>query len=153
MRPTQNKAPRRQEHAAAFSCPSTNEVLDGIRDGTANHRSRFYKDITMPFYGFNRPTVKGLLPHMQPIPRAGLPEDIAKASLFLASDDSTFVNGHALVVDGGLTLDAAGPRWSRYGRLFGRRWAFGTEPFSRRPLSRPFGPIIGSTLKGSKGSS
>ena len=54
-------------------------------------------------------TVKGLLAHMQPIPRAGLPEDIAKASLFLASDDSTFVNGHALVVDGGLTH---GRRWS-----------------------------------------
>jgi non-heme chloroperoxidase len=31
------------------------EVVDGIRDGTANHRSQFYKDITMPFYGFNRP--------------------------------------------------------------------------------------------------
>jgi NAD(P)-dependent dehydrogenase (short-subunit alcohol dehydrogenase family) len=54
-------------------------------------------------------TVKGLLAHMQPIPRAGLPEDIAKAALFLASDDSTFVNGHALVVDGGLTH---GRRWS-----------------------------------------
>src|SRR6202795_1764050 len=31
------------------------EVVDGLRDGTANHRSQFYKDITMPFYGFNRP--------------------------------------------------------------------------------------------------
>jgi len=34
------------------------EVVDGIRDGTANHRSQFYKDITMPFYGFNRPGVQ-----------------------------------------------------------------------------------------------
>jgi len=31
------------------------EVVDGLRDGTANHRSQFYKDITMPFYGYNRP--------------------------------------------------------------------------------------------------
>lgn len=31
------------------------EVVDGIRDGTMNHRSQFYKDITMPFYGYNRP--------------------------------------------------------------------------------------------------
>jgi non-heme chloroperoxidase len=31
------------------------EVVDGIRDGTANHRAQFFKDITMPFYGFNRP--------------------------------------------------------------------------------------------------
>ena len=30
-------------------------VVDGIRDGTANHRSQFYMDITMPFYGYNRP--------------------------------------------------------------------------------------------------
>lgn len=37
---------------------------------------------------------------MQPIPRAGLPEDIAHAAAFLASDESTFINGHDLVVDG-----------------------------------------------------
>ena len=35
------------------------EVVDGIRGGTANHRSQFYKDITMPFYGFNRPGATG----------------------------------------------------------------------------------------------
>jgi non-heme chloroperoxidase len=29
-------------------------VVDGIRDGTANHRAQFYEDITIPFYGFNR---------------------------------------------------------------------------------------------------
>jgi non-heme chloroperoxidase len=29
-------------------------VVDGIRDGTANHRAQFYQDITIPFYGFNR---------------------------------------------------------------------------------------------------
>lgn len=34
------------------------EVFDGLRDGTANHRSQFYQDITMPFYGFNRPGAK-----------------------------------------------------------------------------------------------
>ena len=57
-------------------------------------------------------TVEGMkerLMRMQPIPRAGLPEDIAEAALWLASDASTFVNGHALVVDGGLS---AGRRWS-----------------------------------------
>jgi NAD(P)-dependent dehydrogenase (short-subunit alcohol dehydrogenase family) len=45
----------------------------------------------------------------QPIQRAGLPEDIAQAALWLASDDSRFVTGHALVVDGGLT---GGRMWS-----------------------------------------
>ena len=31
------------------------EVFDQIRDGTANHRTQFYLDLTLPFYGFNRP--------------------------------------------------------------------------------------------------
>ena len=31
------------------------EVFDSIRDGTANNRAQFYMDITLPFYGYNRP--------------------------------------------------------------------------------------------------
>jgi non-heme chloroperoxidase len=34
------------------------EVFDWIRDNTANHRSQFYQDVTMSFYGFNRPDAK-----------------------------------------------------------------------------------------------
>ena len=45
----------------------------------------------------------------QPIKRAGLPSDIAEAALWLASDASSFVSGHALVVDGALTT---GRLWS-----------------------------------------
>ena len=33
--------------------------------------------------------------------RAGTPDEVAAAALFLASDDASFVTGHALVVDGG----------------------------------------------------
>ncbi|MFK2825727.1 SDR family NAD(P)-dependent oxidoreductase [Bacillus sp. B190/17] len=38
-----------------------------------------------------------------PMKRFGMPEDIAGAALYLASEHSQFVTGHSLVVDGGLT--------------------------------------------------
>lgn len=40
---------------------------------------------------------------ISPVPRLGQPADIAAATLFLASEDASFVNGSELLVDGGLT--------------------------------------------------
>lgn len=59
----------------------------------------FSKDQSLKAFSAIEENLKGL----QPIRQAGMPEDIAKAALFLASDDSSFITGHALVVDGGLT--------------------------------------------------
>jgi len=38
-----------------------------------------------------------------PLKRAGTPEEVAYCALFLASDESSFVTGSELVVDGGYT--------------------------------------------------
>lgn len=50
------------------------------------------------------PTQKKFFEESTPYPRLGEPEDIAFAAVYLASDESNFVNGHVLVVDGGWTV-------------------------------------------------
>lgn len=53
--------------------------------------------------------LKEFFTQTQPLPRAGIPGDIAAAAVYLASDASAFVTGHNLVVDGGYTV---GAQWS-----------------------------------------
>jgi NAD(P)-dependent dehydrogenase (short-subunit alcohol dehydrogenase family) len=62
----------------------------------------------------------------QPVPKAGLPDDIARAALYLASDDAAFVSGTHLVVDGGITV--------------GGRHAWDTSAVS------PFATILGDMI-------
>lgn len=56
--------------------------------------------------GANKEAVDQALLMAQPLPRAGQPEDIAAAALFLASEAARFITGHTLVVDGGATAGA-----------------------------------------------
>jgi len=46
---------------------------------------------------------------IHPLGRLATPRDIANAALFLASDESSFVTGHTLVVDGGFTIAGSQP--------------------------------------------
>jgi NAD(P)-dependent dehydrogenase (short-subunit alcohol dehydrogenase family) len=70
-------------------------------------------------------TIKAGIAKAQPIPRAGITDDIANAAVFLASDQSTFINGHNLVVDGGMV---GGRMWSvQQAALAGMRQAFGVD--------------------------
>lgn len=64
----------------------------------------------------------------QPVPKAGLPDDIAQAALYLASDAAAFVSGTHLVVDGGITV--------------GGRHAWDTASVS------PFATILGDMIPG-----
>ena len=46
---------------------------------------------------------EGKIGQLNPLQRAGSPEEIAAMALFLASDESSYVNGQAFPVDGGLS--------------------------------------------------
>ncbi|MFX1604088.1 MAG: SDR family NAD(P)-dependent oxidoreductase, partial [Promethearchaeota archaeon] len=85
-------------------CPgSIVTSIFGVTAGLTSAESvKTYKDLSR------------LFERAQPIPRAGQSEDVANAALWLASDDSSFVTGHALVVDGGVS---AGQIWQRQMRF------------------------------------
>jgi NAD(P)-dependent dehydrogenase (short-subunit alcohol dehydrogenase family) len=66
-----------------------------------------------------------------PLRRWGTPLDIANAALYLASDEASFVTGHALVVDGGMTVQLQD---SHSGRVV----QFVREQLEAKGISWPF---------------
>ena len=53
---------------------------------------------------WDTPEALGKLLELIPYGRIGVPDDIGKAAVWLASDDSDYVNGQTIFVDGGMTL-------------------------------------------------
>jgi NAD(P)-dependent dehydrogenase (short-subunit alcohol dehydrogenase family) len=62
-----------------------------------------FVDTPMTAPGHANPEVKGHRMDVTPMGRFGVPQDIANGCLFLASDESSWVTGTELVIDGGLT--------------------------------------------------
>jgi NAD(P)-dependent dehydrogenase (short-subunit alcohol dehydrogenase family) len=65
--------------------------------------------------------IKDLFATIQPIPRAGLPDDVASAALFLASGASSFITGHDIVIDGGMGMGQNWEAFTAFRAEIGRR--------------------------------
>ena len=74
-----------------------NAVAPGLTltPGAVNNASKEYVELSLRNY---------------PMPRLCVPEDVAKAVVFLASDDASYVNAETLMVDGGATVYMASAR-------------------------------------------
>lgn len=88
------------EHNIRVNCICPGIVATPLAAGRANASDESLQKLA-----------KGLA-RTQAMGRVGQPEDIARAALWLASDESEWITGHAQVVDGGAY---AGRPWSRQG--------------------------------------
>ena len=82
-------------------------ALEGVRAATViDARDRYVAPgfidagLSAPF--FANASVREMRGRAVPTRRLGLPMDIAQAVMFLASDEASYINGHELVVDGGV---------------------------------------------------
>jgi NAD(P)-dependent dehydrogenase (short-subunit alcohol dehydrogenase family) len=75
-----------------------NTIHPGPVDNTFQHR------IEVAATGADRDRAASLFDELIPLSRHAAPDEVARAMLFLASDDSSFVTGATLAVDGGMSI-------------------------------------------------
>ena len=93
-----------KSNAMEFSDPSINIRVNSIHPGGIN--TNMIKNIintSIKETGATEDEVRSQLEQIHPMQRLGIPEEVAKVALFLASTDSSYMTGSELVVDGGYT--------------------------------------------------
>lgn len=104
MRPGRCNASYSTAKAAIINLTRSIAVDFGMHNIRANTISPSWIIVRdMDEYMRRDPEVMGRNGAVYPLRRPGMPEDVANAALFLASDESSYITGHNLVVDGGLT--------------------------------------------------
>ncbi len=76
----------------------------------------------------------------QPIPRMAEPSEIAEAVLWLASDRASYVTGHAMVVDGGLSAGRLWRQQPAFSREYHPARGYDAGPASASACCRPTRP-------------
>ncbi len=85
-------------------------ALDYAKDNIrVNCINAGYIDTPINTEYFAAPGAREAAGRLHPLGRIGQPEEVARAALFLASADASFITGAALAVDGGLTAAIVGP--------------------------------------------
>src|SRR5436305_1333894 len=79
---------------------SVKETAKLVSDAGGNVEAGMTKTV---FDNAKQRGTEGKIGQLNPLKRAGQPHELAAMGLFLASDDTSYVNGQAIPVDGGLT--------------------------------------------------
>jgi NAD(P)-dependent dehydrogenase (short-subunit alcohol dehydrogenase family) len=118
---TRSAAVELGQHGVRVNCISPGPILTGIFAKSAGIDPAVADERASVL----EPIFRARLEQWQPLPRVGVPDGVAPAALWLASDASAFVTGQNLFVDGGISagrpsLVAAADRAAMAAALFSR---------------------------------